>query len=76
MKITRFIWAVAAVTLASSAVFGANGVEAIDQAWRKAILANDLDAIVACYAKDAVLWLQDAAAAKEQDAIGSVTLTC
>jgi uncharacterized protein (TIGR02246 family) len=33
-----------------------SGSQAVDEAWTKAILANDLDAVVACYAPDAVLW--------------------
>jgi uncharacterized protein (TIGR02246 family) len=57
------------VLLASATAFAAEGVEAVDQAWRKAVLANDLEAIVACYAKDAVLWLPDAPAAKGHEAI-------
>ncbi len=33
-----------------------SGSQAVDEAWKKAILANDLDAVVACYAPDAVFW--------------------
>jgi uncharacterized protein (TIGR02246 family) len=33
-----------------------SGSQAVDEAWTKAILANDLDAVVACYAPDAVMW--------------------
>ena len=39
----------AAATKASS------GAEAVDQAWRKAITANDLTALMSCYSKDAVM---------------------
>jgi uncharacterized protein (TIGR02246 family) len=69
MKIAHFVATLAALLIASNVVFGADGTEAVDQAWRKAVVANDLDAIVACYAKDAVLWLPNAPAAKGQDAI-------
>jgi len=34
----------------------ATGAMAVDAAWAKAMIANDLDAVVACYAEDAVLW--------------------
>ena len=33
-----------------------SGSQAVDEAWTKAALANDLDALVACYAPDAVMW--------------------
>ncbi len=36
------------------------GVKATDAAWTKAMKANDLEAVVACYAPDAVAWLPDA----------------
>ena len=32
------------------------GTTAVETQWLKAIKANDLEAIVACYAPDAVLW--------------------
>jgi uncharacterized protein (TIGR02246 family) len=58
-------------TTASSSVLAesAVGARAVDEAWRKAILANDLDAVVANYAKDAVMWLPDAPEARGRDAI-------
>lgn len=45
------------------------GAKAADEAWRKAVLANDLEAVVACYSKDAVMWLPDAPEAKGREAI-------
>ena len=42
---------------------------AVDEAWRKAIIANDLNAIVALYGEDAVMWLPDAPEAKGREAI-------
>lgn len=41
----------------------------VDEAWRKAITANDLDALMALYADDAVMWLPDAPEAKGREAI-------
>jgi uncharacterized protein (TIGR02246 family) len=46
-----------------------SGAQAVDEAWRKAMSANDLDAVVACYSKDAVLWLAGAMEAKGREAI-------
>ncbi len=48
---------------------GLVGAQAVDEAWRKAITANDLDGIMAVYAKDAVMWLPDAPEAKGHKAI-------
>jgi uncharacterized protein (TIGR02246 family) len=40
------------------------GIKATDAAWLKAIKANDLEALVACYAPDAVMWLPGAPEAR------------
>lgn len=45
------------------------GAQAVDEAWRKAITANDLNAVMLCYSKDAVMWLPDAPEAKGIEAI-------
>jgi uncharacterized protein (TIGR02246 family) len=45
------------------------GAQAVDEAWQKAITANDLNAIIALYAEDAVMWLPDAPEAKGREAI-------
>ena len=45
------------------------GAQAVDEAWRKAITANSLDAVVAVYTEDAVMWLPDAPEAKGREAI-------
>lgn len=45
------------------------GAQAVDEAWRKAIIANDLEAVVSNYSKDAVMWLPDAPEAKGREAI-------
>lgn len=46
-----------------------SGAQAVDEAWTKAALANDLDALVACYAPDAVMWTPGYAEAKGEKAI-------
>jgi uncharacterized protein (TIGR02246 family) len=46
-----------------------DGAQAVDEAWRKAITANDLNAIIAVYAEDAVMWLPDAPEANGREAI-------
>lgn len=56
-RIAKAILVCALVLVARAASAQDTGCKAIDQAWRKAILAGDLDAIVANYAEDAVLWL-------------------
>lgn len=53
-----------ALAVALLAVFGSmshaadsKGVVQVEDAWRTAMLANDLEAVVRCYASDATLWL-------------------
>ncbi len=46
-----------------------DGAQTVDEAWRKAITANNLDAVMAVYAEDAVMWLPDAPEAKGREAI-------
>ncbi len=46
-----------------------SGAKAVDEAWSKAITANDLNAVMLCYSKDAVMWLPDAPEAKGTEAI-------
>jgi len=53
----------------ATATAAPDGAQAVDEAWRKAITANDLNAIIAVYAEDAVMWLPDAPEAKGRDAI-------
>jgi uncharacterized protein (TIGR02246 family) len=47
----------------------ATGVESVDQAWAKAMKANDLAGVLACYAPDAVAWFPDAPEARGEKAI-------
>ena len=46
-----------------------SGAQTVDEAWRAAITANDLNAIISCYSKDAVMWLPGAPEAKGVAAI-------
>ncbi|MFN2476915.1 MAG: nuclear transport factor 2 family protein [Chthoniobacterales bacterium] len=43
--------------------------QTVDEGWRKAITANDLNAVMALYAENAVMWLPDAPEANGQKAI-------
>jgi len=45
------------------------GAAAVDAAWENAMKSGDLDAVVACYAEDAVLWLPGAPEARGSKAI-------
>ena len=74
MTMTRFSRPLILALLFSSVSFATAwaapaGVQAVDEAWRKAITANDLDGIMAVYAADAVMWLPDAPEAKGHEAI-------
>ena len=68
-RIVRGILVCALVLAARAASAQDTGCKAIDQAWKKAILAGDLDAIVANYSDDAVLWLPGMAEARGTKAI-------
>ncbi len=48
---------------------GESGVQAVDAAWKKAMKANSVDALVACYASDAVGWFPGETEAKGEKAI-------
>jgi hypothetical protein len=74
MTMTRFSRMLILALLFSSMSFAIataapDGAQAVDEAWRKAITANDLNAIIAVYADDAVMWLPDAPEAKGREAI-------
>ena len=68
-RIAKGILVCALVLMARAASADDTGCKAIDQAWKKAILAGDLDAIVANYSDDAVLWLPGMAEARGTKAI-------
>ncbi len=46
-----------------------DGVKSTDAAWTKAVKANDLEAVMACYAQDAVAWLPN-----EPEAVGHAAI--
>lgn len=72
-RIAAGIALLAVALFVSSTALGAppaaSGVAAVDEAWKKAVTANDLEAVMACYATDAVAWLPDEPEAKGADAI-------
>ena len=45
------------------------GAQAVDAAWMKAMKANNLDAIMKCYAPDAIVWLPGMREARGEQAI-------
>jgi ketosteroid isomerase-like protein len=61
--------ALACGVLLSAALPAEQGAQTVDTAWLKAIKANDVEALVACYAPNAVMWLPDAPEARGSDAI-------
>ena len=74
MTMTRLYRALMVAVLCSvisfaTAAAAPAGARAVDEAWRKAITANDLDRIMAVYSKNAVMWLPDAPEAKGREAI-------
>ena len=74
MTITRLYRALLLTLLCSFMSFVAAaappaGARAVDEAWRKAITANDLEGIMAVYSENAVMWLPDAPEAKGREAI-------
>jgi uncharacterized protein (TIGR02246 family) len=70
MKIRFFGIAVLVSLLGSvSAALAADGAEALDRAWMKAMKAGDVNGVVACYAPDGVLWLPGAPEARGEKAI-------
>jgi ketosteroid isomerase-like protein len=54
---------------AAAAVLADDGAKSVDAAWLKAMKANDVNALVACYAPDAVMWFPDAPEARGENAI-------
>ena len=58
-----------AVACSLSSAAAADRPESVSQAWKKAIEAGDIDALVACYASDAIAWFADAPPIKGKEAI-------
>lgn len=72
MKIRFSGGLVLALLVAGAATLAAaepTGTEALDAAWMKAMKAGDVNAVMACYASDAVLWFPGSAEAKGEKAI-------
>jgi uncharacterized protein (TIGR02246 family) len=70
MKVRFLTGALALAALGfASALLAADGAEALDAAWVKAMKAGDVNGVVACYASDAVLWLPGAPEARGGKAI-------
>ena len=55
--------------LAAARAAAEDGAKQVDTAWLKAMKANDVNAVVACYAPDAVMWLPGTPEAKGEKAI-------
>jgi uncharacterized protein (TIGR02246 family) len=58
-----------ALLVATSAAAADHGAKTLDDAWVKAINANDLEAVVALYADDATMYPPDQMEAKGKEAI-------
>lgn len=76
MKKTLFLFLAAGLlttpattTAQASRPAASEGVRAVDDAWAAAVKANDLDAVMRCYAPDAVAWLPDSPEARGDAAI-------
>ena len=60
----------ACLVFATPLAFAAEGgAQAVDNAWKKAALANDAEALVKLYASDAVAWLPNSPEARGTEAI-------
>ncbi len=73
MKLTRLLLLLPFLLMASAGLAApttpAGGPASVDAAWAKAFKAMDLEAVMACYAPDAVAWLPDSPQAKGTQAI-------
>lgn len=67
--VTAALGVCALAMIPSAARAGEAGAEAVDASWAKAVRAGDVEAIVKCYAPDAVLWLPGALEARGEKAI-------
>jgi uncharacterized protein (TIGR02246 family) len=54
----------ALVVTAHSHAADPSGAQIVDAAWIAAVKANDIDAVMKCYASDAVMWLPNAPTAR------------
>lgn len=67
--ILRVVGPVALGLAAMASAAGPNGAASLDADWIKAMKANDLNAVLACYAADAVVWGPDESEASGAKAI-------
>jgi uncharacterized protein (TIGR02246 family) len=65
----RFFLFGTALFLSAMVTTAEDGAKTVDDAWVKAMTANDLQAVVALYADDATMYPPDQAEAKGKDAI-------
>jgi len=65
----RFFLFGAALFLSAAVTTAEDGAKTVDDAWVKAMNANDLEAVVALYADDATMYPPDQTEAKGKDAI-------
>jgi uncharacterized protein (TIGR02246 family) len=72
MNVRTSIVAMVLAACSSVALAASDTPESVDQAWKKAIVAGDVNGLVACYATDAIGWFPDTAPAKGRDAIRQV----
>lgn len=70
LQAVLFVSAVAVAAQAAPSGSAENeSVRAVDNAWAAAFKANDLEAVMRCYAPDAVAWLPDFPEARGEKAI-------
>ncbi len=69
MKIRTGIVALVLVACSALSAAASDGPESVSQAWKKAMESGDIDALVACYASDAIGWFPDAPPAKGKETI-------
>jgi uncharacterized protein (TIGR02246 family) len=58
-SIAAVLLALIALPATVSQAFAEPAIELVEAAWAKAMEANDIEAVMACYAEDAVLWAPD-----------------
>jgi uncharacterized protein (TIGR02246 family) len=69
MRTTRLLASAALLGLLASPAFGDHHEGSAQECWKPAFAAGDADAVSACYADDAVLWLPGAPMMKGREAI-------
>jgi uncharacterized protein (TIGR02246 family) len=69
MRVRIPVYFLSIVAFALSVFAADMGAKSVDAAWMKAMKANDLEGVLACYASDAVVWLPGAPEASGAKAI-------